>query len=67
MPVGPQQVNNPTIADGTDIPGLTEETVNIAGGLISSITDLDLNVFIGDDRDIFFGTDVDFSIGISTQ
>ena len=65
MPIGPQQVYNPTV-EGDTIPGLTEETVNIAGGLISSITDLDLNVLIGDDRDIFFGHDLDFSIGLSS-
>tara|TARA_R110002020_G_scaffold181645_1_gene376754 strand:+ start:11429 stop:11791 length:363 start_codon:yes stop_codon:yes gene_type:complete len=65
MAIGPQQVLN-EIADGTSsIPGLTEETVNIAGGLISSITDLDLNVYIGDNREIFFGTDLDFTVGAS--
>lgn len=65
MPLGPQTVHNPSVADGTTIPGLTEETVNIAGSMISSITDLDLNVYIGDERDIFFGYDTDFSLGIS--
>ena len=66
MPILPQSVNNPMAGDhGVTIPGLTEETVNIAGSMISSITDLDLNVFIGDERDIYFGYHTDFSIGIS--
>ena len=49
------------------IPSLQEQTVNIAQGLITSITDLDLNVYIGDDRNIYFGLDGDFNMGLSSQ
>jgi hypothetical protein len=62
MPLLPQNTQYDT---GDGIPSLSEQTVNIAQGLITAITDLDLNVYIGDDRDIFFGTDTDFALGVS--
>jgi len=71
MPFEEEDVYTPITGDEETTPaggGLTPETVNLAGGLTTQITDTLLNVFIGDDRDIYFGNDFDYSIGLnSTQ
>tara|TARA_R100000152_G_C6770465_1_gene196650 strand:+ start:798 stop:1175 length:378 start_codon:yes stop_codon:yes gene_type:complete len=68
MPFEEENVYTPITGDDETVPaggGITPETVNLAGGLTTQITDTLLNVFIGDDRDIYFGNDFDYSIGLN--